>query len=56
MAIYSTLVTKAVASKLYPNLDLDNSKGKSSSTYNIASKLNNIKGHVSSALALYTKV
>jgi len=34
MAIYSTLVNKAAASRLYPNLDLDSNKGKGSSTYN----------------------
>jgi len=37
MAMRSTLVNKAVASRPYPNLDLDGNKGKGSGTYNTAS-------------------
>jgi len=36
MAIYSTLANRAVASRLYSNLDLDSGEGKGSSTYNAA--------------------
>jgi len=36
MAIYSTLVNRAAASRLYSNPDLDSSKGKGSSTCNAA--------------------
>ena len=45
-----------MASKLYPNPDSDNSKGKGFSTCNTTPKLNIIKGRISSAPALYTKV
>ena len=61
MAIYNTPVNKAMASRLYSdkslsNLDLDNSKSKSFSTYNTVSKLNSIVVYISSALGAYTKV
>ena len=61
MAIYSTLVNKATASKLYfkeslSNLDLNNSRGKGFSTYNTAPKPNTIEVHISGTLAVYTKV
>jgi hypothetical protein len=61
MVIYSTLVNKATASRLYfkeflSNLDLDNSRGEGSGTYNTAPKPNIIVICISSALAIYTKV
>jgi len=49
MAIYSTLVNRAVASRPYSNLDLDGGEGKGSSTYNTAPRLNTIKGRISGA-------
>ena len=61
MAIYSTLVNKAAAFRLYfnkslSNLDLDNSNSKGFSTCNTALKLNTIEARISSAPAIYTKV
>ena len=61
MAIYNTLVNKAVASKLYSKLffsdpDSDNSGGKGFSIYNTAFQLNIIEVCIFSALYIYTKV
>jgi hypothetical protein len=60
MAIYSTLVNKAMASKLNSkeflfSLNLDDGGGKGFSTYNTAPKLNIIEVCISSALVIYTK-
>jgi len=55
MAIYSTPANRAVASRLYSNLDLDSSKGKGSSTRDAAPQLNTIKGRISGAPGQYTK-
>jgi hypothetical protein len=58
---YSILVNKVIASKLYSkeslsDLDLDNNKGKGSSTYNTAFKLNIIAVYIFSTLVIYIKV
>ena len=60
MAIYSTLVNKAAAFRLYSNEslsnpDLDNSGGKGSGTRDAAPKPNTIEVRISGALAAYTK-
>jgi len=49
MAIYGTLVNRAVVSRLYSNLDLDGGKGEGSGTCNAAPWLNTIKGRISGA-------
>ena len=61
MAIYSTLRNKAAASRLnfkesLSNLNLNNSKGKSFSTYNTTPKPNAIMVYIFSVLNIYTKV
>ena len=61
MAIYSTLVNKVAAFRLYfnkslSNLDLNNSSNKDFSTCNTAPKPNIIEARISGALAVYTKV
>ena len=66
MAIYSTLVNKAAAFRLYAeeslfnqslsNPDLDNSGGEGFSTYNTAFKPISMAVRTSSALDAYTKV
>ena len=61
MAIYGTLVNKAVVFKLYSklflsNLDLDDGGGKGFNTHNTACKLNTIKVHISGALVKYIKI
>ena len=60
MAIYSTLVNKAAAFRLYFNkslsdLDSDDSRGKGFSTYNAAPKLATMVVCISSTLVIYTK-
>jgi hypothetical protein len=55
MVIYSTLVNKAMASKLnskesLSNLDLNNSRSKGFSTYDTAFKLNTIEIRIFSIL------
>jgi hypothetical protein len=59
MAIYNTLVNKAMAFKLnskesLSNLNLDNNSGKSFSTYNTASKLNIMEIYISGTRPLKT--
>jgi len=49
MAIYGTLANRAVASRLYSNLDLDSGEGEGSGTCNTAPQLNTIKGRISGA-------
>lgn len=56
MAIHGTSATKAAAFKPYPNPDINNGKGEGFSTCDAAPKPNTIKGRISGALALYTKV
>ena len=61
MAIYSTLVNKATASRSYSNKslsdpDLDNSRGKGSSTYDTTLKPTAIAVCIFSTLVIYTKV
>ena len=61
MAIYSTLVNKATASRSYSNkslsnLDLDNSGGEGFSTCNAAPKPNSIVVCISGAPGAYIKV
>ena len=61
MAIYSTLVSKAAAFRLYfnkslSNLDLDNNSSKGSSTYDATPKLNIMEVYISGTPVIYTKV
>jgi hypothetical protein len=60
MAIYGILVNKAMASRLdseesLSDLDLDDSGGEGSGTYNAASKPNTMEVRISSATVVYTK-
>ena len=61
MAIYSTPVNKATASRLYfneflSNPDSDNSRSEGFNTYNAAPKPAAIAVRISNALVAYTKV
>ena len=61
MAIYSTLVNKATASRLYSNeslsdSDLDDSKSKGSGTCDTTPKPNSMAVYISGAPGVYTKV
>jgi hypothetical protein len=60
MAIYNTLVNKAMASRLdskesLSNPDLDDGGSKGFSTYNAAPKPNIMEVRISGALNIYTK-